>query len=295
MVHLSKQQQRANNGEESYPAQNQKEFTKTGDMKAHHQARKMKLEDKKRQKKERKLMRNKWLEKSTDKKNKTKENNYSFNSNNSLPPIEEKIVQNLRESKYNFAINTECTSLTLSPSGRTLVAGFTDGTIRIFDLTGRLWDNSQSVKQSSGSFDFDDDCSSSSDEELFSSKRKPSKNEFVSSKKNQQYGAVAAQVIAKGVTTSLLIHISISEDCRFAFAGVHRGSTEMVAIDLKEIEHHHDMNKRGDILDLISVWKHNDAKLRGFGACIKRKNGEYLLFCGKGIKVRVLYDLLLLI
>ena len=262
---------------------------RSGDKKAHRQARKMKLEDRRRMKKERKIMRNKWLEKSSDKTKKKEKN--SSNCKQPLPPIEDKVVQNLRENKYNFAINVECTSLTLSPSGRTLVAGFTDGTIRIFDLTGRLWNNSNN-KHSKNEMEFDDDCSSSSDEELFS-KKKPSRNEYICSQKNQEFGSVAAQVIAKGVTTSLIMHVSISEDCRFAFAGVHRGSTEMVAIDLKEIEEYHDEKKKGDILDLISVWKHNDAKLRGFGACTKRKNGEYFLFCGKGIKVKILLILLI--
>jgi hypothetical protein len=43
------------------------------------------------------------------------------------------------------------------------------------------------------------------------------------------------------------------------------------------------------MLDLVSVYRHSDAKLKGFGACTRvRKDGEveYRLFTGKGIKVR---------
>ena len=42
-----------------------------------------------------------------------------------------------------------------------------------------------------------------------------------------------------------------------------------------------------DILDLIRVYRHGDAKLKGFGACVRLKGSvpEYRLFTGKGIKV----------
>ncbi|KAL3823414.1 hypothetical protein ACHAXA_004289 [Cyclostephanos tholiformis] len=41
-----------------------------------------------------------------------------------------------RSDVIEFEVNQECTSIGLVPSGRLAVAGFTDGTLRLFDLTG---------------------------------------------------------------------------------------------------------------------------------------------------------------
>jgi hypothetical protein len=94
--------------------------------------------------------------------------------------------------------------------------------------------------------------------------------------------------------------VDCCESGKFAFGGVLRGSTELVAVDLRQIEHFHDnyANYNGgpvNILDLVKVYRHSDAKLKGFGACIKLKNSErleYRLFTGKGIKVRFLFILM---
>ena len=265
------------------------------------------------------------------------------------------------------------TSLTLAPSGRHVVAGFTDGTIRLFDLTGRLWSPSRSGstghddaahfydqdsddddsddddgtnqggrhrKSASGSavnddmrdlFDHDSDDDDDDDfdgepgrggragaSSSAGTSAPPSASRgrvaSVCSKSNEQFGAVAAQIHAKGVITSLLMDVSIAQDGLYAFGGVLRGSMELVAIDLGKVEAYHDMitaqsggretrdgsdsaatttaggsgSSGVDILDLVSVYRHSDAKLKGFGACTRvRKDGEveYRLFTGKGIKV----------
>lgn len=263
------------------------------------------------------------------------------------------------------------TSLTLAPSGRHVVAGFTDGTIRLFDLTGRLWSPSRSASGRHGDaanfYDQDSDDDSDDDQDGATSHRRhrpsgsgvavdddmrdlfdhdsddddaddgaferggrtgtsssagtsapPSASRgrvaSVCSKSNAQFGAVAAQIHAKGVITSLLMDVSIAQDGLYAFGGVLRGSMELVAIDLGKVEAYHDMitaqsggretrdgsdsaaitgaggsgSSGVDILDLVSVYRHSDAKLKGFGACTRvRKDGEveYRLFTGKGIKV----------
>lgn len=271
------------------------------------------------------------------------------------------------------------------------MAGFTDGTIRLFDLTGRLW--SPSARSLSGGRGGDSDSEDEDEEEdnifeqdsdseddneggpttsntvddemrdLFdnnsdesdeddvdpktSSKRRCSKSSkkssiptttpantndtpsasttgrgrvhSVCSKSNEQYGAVAAQIHAKGVITSLLMDVGIAQDGLYAFGGVLRGSMELIAVDLSKVEAYHDalsaasggretrvgstgsddmMDGNGggsagriDILDLVSVYRHSDAKLKGFGACTRLRRGgevEYRLFTGKGIKVRTM-------
>ena len=188
------------------------------------------------------------------------------------------------------------TSLTLAPSGRHVVAGFTDGTIRLFDLTGRLWSPSRSASggdlydqdsDDSDSDDSDDDANvsptrghrrsnsgSAVDDEMRNlfdhdsdddddgeeagrsgSRMGPSspgtasgpasaargRVASVCSKSNVQFGAVAAQIHAKGVITSLLMDVSIAQDGLYAFGGVLRGSMELIAIDLGNVEAYHDM------------------------------------------------------
>ena len=269
----------------------------------------------------------------------------------------------IRPTYVHFSAGT---SLTLAPSGRHAVAGFTDGTIRLFDLTGRLWSPSRSA---SGGDLYDEDSDDDSDDDGIQGDASPTRghrrsnsgpavddemrNLFdhdsddddddgegadrsgsrtgpsspgtagpasaargrvasVCSKSNVQFGAVAAQIHAKGVITSLLMDVSIAQDGLYAFGGVLRGSMELVAIDLGNVEAYHDMvsaqsggreTRDGsdaaaaggigtsgvDMLDLVSVYRHSDAKLKGFGACTRvRKDGEveYRLFTGKGIKVR---------
>ncbi|KAK1746922.1 hypothetical protein QTG54_002266 [Skeletonema marinoi] len=246
-----------------------------------------------------------------------------------------------------FEVNQECTSLTLVPSGRIAVAGFSDGTLRLFDLTGLFardrndprnfvsasaTDKSQQTKKTKKKNEldelFDDDSSGEESfqveeeqemvfgtaEEQQSSSLSPSKKGgrsgstlVIDSNVNQRYGAVACQIHSRGVHTSLLMDVAISEDGMYAFGGVLRGSVELAAVYLGDVEEYidrklEDPNALGSaavsnsvvsVLDLIQVDRHADAKLRGFGACTRLWNGwdrskadrpEYLLLSGKGIK-----------
>ena len=204
----------------------------------------------------------------------------------------------------SFPVNEECTSLSVAPSGRHIIAGFTDGTLRLFDTTGRLWsterpsnsecDNSDTkVGNVENALDQLFDCDSSdSENESASALPNKTKDKYVMSKSHQDFGAVACQIHAKGVITSLLMDVDCSEDGSFAFGGVLRGSTELVAVHLSPLEKYHDQfnssTGKACILDLIKVYRLSDAKLKGFGACTRLKSTtrpEYRLFTGKGIKV----------
>ena len=220
-----------------------------------------------------------------------------------------------------FTKNKIGTSIGLVPSGRLAVAGFTDGTLRLFDLTGVFIkdknhpDNNHYKKRASEAL-FDDDASSSEDSFHASNydddqDLKPPGG-IVNSHSNQRYGAVACQIHARGVHTSLLMDVAVSEDGLYAFGGVQRGSVELAAVYLGDVENYLDEKldeqqqiETNDasgvgILDLIQVDRHADAKLKGFGACTRLWNGwdrarngverpEYLLFTGKGIKVSHLF------
>jgi WD40 repeat protein len=146
------------------------------------------------------------------------------------------------------------TSLKIVPGGHLVVAGFTDGTLRLFDLTGRPVSRDDPAEHK--------------------------KNVVVCSKTFQRYGAVACQIHARGVHTSLLMHVDVSDDGLFCFGGVIRGSVELVAVNLSKV---HSFPKR-DLLDQIHVHRHADAKLKGFGACARLEDQTYLLLTGKGIK-----------
>ena len=222
------------------------------------------------------------------------------------------------------------TSIGLVPSGRLAVAGFTDGTLRLFDLTGHFAkdkNHPQTSSSSSGGRGVAKDIMTSTDEDLFDDDASTTSSSFqeeeedsrntsfkskaiVDSHSNQRYGAVACQIHARGVHTSLLMDVAISEDGLYAFGGVQRGSVELVAVYLGDVENYFDerstsgkqpssgtVEKVPGLLDLIHVDRHADAKLKGFGACTRLWNGwerarngverpEYLLFTGKGIKVR---------
>jgi hypothetical protein len=101
--------------------------------------------------------------------------------------------------------------------------------------------------------------------------------------------------------------VAVSEDGLYAFGGVLRGSVELAAVYLGDAENYlndrfatgkaaEDVSNVG-LLDLVRVDRHADAKLKGFGAVARLWNGwektragdrpEYLLFTGKGIKVRL--------
>ena len=127
------------------------------------------------------------------------------------------------------------------------------------------------------------------------------KTAMVCSKSYQKYGMVAGQIHAKGVHTSLQMHVDVAPDGSFAFGGVARGSMELLAVDLTAVENYHDANhghqkdrtdkanktEPKNLLDLVEVYRHYDAKLRGFGSCtILRNQPEptYMLLSGRGIK-----------
>ncbi len=217
------------------------------------------------------------------------------------------------QKPIKFPINEECTSLSVAPSCHHVIAGFTDGTLRLFDTTGRLWNKNDHLNADSSSsetnIDGNDiekemmelfDCDSSESESEFQSLQPSTKakERVVMSRSHQNFGAVACQIHAKGVITSLLMDVACCEDGLFAFGGVLRGSTELVAVDLSELEEYHNQHNterseytKGNacILDLIKVHRFSDAKLKGFGACTRVTNcsrPEYRLFTGKGIKVR---------
>lgn len=110
-----------------------------------------------------------------------------------------------------------------------------------------------------------------------------------------QKGLLVGHIQAKGLHTNLLMTLKITEDCRYCFAGVMRGSSEMLAIDLGRlpvwesgvgvVKTRPITNNKYLLSDLVSTLSHSDAKLRGFGAAVKVGNKSiYRLVCGKGIK-----------
>ena len=127
----------------------------------------------------------------------------------------------------------------------------------------------------------------------------------------QRDGLLIGQIRARGMHTNLLLTVKFSEDSRFVFAGVSKGSSEMLAIDLGKLlvdwETVRDIGllnasaaAGGDDHALQSILSANvvtfsfsDAKLRGFGAVVRTENvvnkdaadaALYRLACGKGIK-----------
>eukprot|EP01036_Dinobryon_divergens_P052682 gene52682-70428_t len=105
---------------------------------------------------------------------------------------------------------------------------------------------------------------------------------------NYRKGTEVGYIRAKGMHTNLLVTVKITEDCRYGFAGVLKGSMEMIAIDLSRLPLW--PTKRSvPIRDLITTHSHLDSKLRGFGAVSRVKlpsdsTAEYRLLCGRGIK-----------
>jgi hypothetical protein len=180
-----------------------------------------------------------------------------------------------RGKPLKFPLNDEATSLQIDPvAGSFVCAGFTDGTIRLFDLTGHF---------------------SHPKTKLLHHPASPGVGTagVVDSKRHQRYGAVAGQIHAKGVHTSLRMHVEVSEDGLWCFAGVLRGSMELVAIHLGDLQqayrrHEESLDNPQDspnLLDHVTIFRLSDAKLRGFGACTRLANSSrYLLFTGRSIK-----------
>lgn len=106
-----------------------------------------------------------------------------------------------------------------------------------------------------------------------------------------QKGVVLGQIKAKGLHTNLLLTVKIADDARFAFAGVMKGSMEMLAVDLGKVPVWPEKIRRSNasLKDLITVHSHSDPKLRGLGAAVRvidnsSDSFQYRLVCGKGIK-----------
>eukprot|EP00602_Paraphysomonas_sp_CaronLab_P005056 CAMPEP_0185032306 /NCGR_PEP_ID=MMETSP1103-20130426/20268_1 /TAXON_ID=36769 /ORGANISM="Paraphysomonas bandaiensis, Strain Caron Lab Isolate" /LENGTH=890 /DNA_ID=CAMNT_0027568151 /DNA_START=276 /DNA_END=2948 /DNA_ORIENTATION=+ len=122
---------------------------------------------------------------------------------------------------------------------------------------------------------------------------------------NDKHGTLVGHIRAKGMHTNLLLTVKFTEDCRFGFAGVMKGSMEMLAIDVGKLQVWHKKalncanssvsssgsksskpplsglkisSKRSSIVDsnglrhnskaakLVRTYNHLDPKLRGFGA-----------------------------
>ncbi len=128
---------------------------------------------------------------------------------------------------------------------------------------------------------------------------------FDLSDSSEQYGGrLIGHIRAKGLHTNLLLTVKFSEDSRFCFAGVMKGSSEMLAIDLGKLKVDWKMSlplkaKNGCGAEMltndykfqqITTFSHADPKLRGFGAVARVCDGgsdsigNYRLACGRGIK-----------
>jgi hypothetical protein len=109
-------------------------------------------------------------------------------------------------------------------------------------------------------------------------------------------GVLLGHIQAKGLHTNLLLTVRISEDSRFIFAGVIKGSMEMLAVDIGKLPVWTDKALRrsqaqAQIRSLVKVHTHSDPKLRGFGGCARLpesdgrgRGSHYRLVCGRGIK-----------
>lgn len=192
-------------------------------------------------------------------------------------------------SSTRFPVNEECTALTVSPSGRWIIGGFSDGTVRLFDAH-----SSSKFVNTETMYDFDvalavgdEECPNGSSSHAARPKIKAGK--MVLSKEHQRFGAVACQIHARGVHTALRMDVTVTDDGQWCFAGALRGSMELVAVHTGRIEKgDYDQARQGqqtNLLDLVQVYAHSDAKLRGFGACTRlQQNNKYLLLTGKAIK-----------
>ena len=217
-----------------------------------------------------------------------------------------------------FPIVSECTSLKVSPTGRLVVGGFADGTVRLFSTTTPTALAPKNTTTSSSSSSPSPDASFPTSISLPTKKKKTkTKNKGVMSLSFSHNKNVAAHIVSKGgVHTSLLLNVDVSQDGLWAFAGALRGSMELVAIHLGHVEEWFDHNKSDDntqsptrivpssqrsLMNALTVYKRADAKLRGFGACTRilshpnahddhdidndrRRRPRYLLLTGKGIK-----------
>lgn len=141
----------------------------------------------------------------------------------------------------------------------------------------------------------------------------------ISNPSSQKDGLLIGQIRARGMHTNLILTVKFSEDGRFVFAGVSKGSSEMLAIDLGKVlvdwssagqsENGSGANKEASEtlqqlqLQSTVTFSFSDAKLRGFGAVVRMDHPRssegqpkpaagsfsdssalYRLACGRGIK-----------
>lgn len=114
-------------------------------------------------------------------------------------------------------------------------------------------------------------------------------------------GCLIGHIRAKGLVTNLMLTVKVTEDSRFCFAGVHKGSMEMIALDLGKLPSWSELSNAASAKrkiaynDLITNHSRSDPKLRGFGAVIRVQgarntvfgtceSAKYILACGRGIK-----------
>lgn len=159
-----------------------------------------------------------------------------------------------RVQRATYQLEGSVTSIAVSPDGHFVVAGFGDGSVFLFDIHANL--------------------------DGAGWNRAP-----------RSSGILLGQIQAKGIITNLLMRVVIPNDGKYAFVGVYRGSTEMVAWRLPEpgvgLRPH----------SVLPRYTHSDAKLKGFGAaCVVQRRDTYgdegddnrpptyRLLCGRGIK-----------
>lgn len=169
-----------------------------------------------------------------------------------LPEVSDKYLD---RTFYTNGMNVEVTSMDITPHGSFLVAGCSNGSILLYDLT-----------------------------------------------RSEDSGLIIGHITAKGLLTNLTLTVRITEECRFCFAGVQKGSSEMLAIDigslpvpwtapskLKELALAGQAVLMENVSSAIRTYSHSDAKLRGFASAVRvfSENSSdltYRLACGKGIK-----------
>jgi hypothetical protein len=101
---------------------------------------------------------------------------------------------------------------------------------------------------------------------------------------SQRNGTFLAHIRPKGMHTSFKLNVKITEDCRLCFAGVLKGSSEMLAIDLSAYQLSWNKNNPSALqktngknkinsssfdsscIANFLLFSYSDAKLRGFGA-----------------------------
>lgn len=99
-------------------------------------------------------------------------------------------------------------------------------------------------------------------------------------------GTVIGSIQPKGLHTNLLLTVKVSEDSRFVFAGVNKGSVELLALDISALPHWgHRRSFEKDYHNYIYTYRCMNQKLRGFDAVARIPSAtevEYRLVCGKG-------------